>query len=93
MPFSPCVAGIGYKLSVGAVNRNERNGRISLLFQRRHPLPRIRQFGEGGVFPEEEESVKHRLRKIMSGPNLAETKQIGKIIGEINRDITKYFLI
>ncbi len=46
------------------------------LWQPRHPLPRIRQLGEGGVgfILEGNLFTNHRLRKIMSGPNLAETK-------------------
>lgn len=49
-----------------------------LTFQFFQPLPRIRQFGEAGasVLPEGEEYTNQRLDIIMSGPNLAEAKQV-----------------
>ncbi len=54
MPVSPYDAGIAYKFLVGAVKRKGYNG---LLFQPRHPLPRIRHLGERGIGvpPESEE--------------------------------------
>jgi len=53
-----------------------------MLIQPRQPLPRIFYFSNTGisVIPESEESVNHRFRKFMGGPNLAETKHLVNVI-------------
>ncbi len=59
------------------------NGYESLLLQPRHPLPRIRHFREAGNsgLLRVEKHTNRRLRKIMNGPNLAETTQCTSLSG------------